>query len=97
MNQLLDLESFRDIVKLLIQNSLLLSLDEKAEFIQTLPALELEDVRELFTLLVGAKKNIDEILDTLARDYPEVHKNLDEFQMNALKKIYKAQRKALLM
>lgn len=89
--------AFREIVTVLLQNSLLLSVKEKDEFLRLIPTLKLSDLMEMFGLLVGSKRNVDDILKTLALEYPKVVKDLDKFQIETLKKIYKAQRTAVIL
>ncbi len=89
--------AFREIVVILIRNSLLLSMKEKEEFMSVIPNLGLGDLMEMFGLLVGSKRKVDDILKTLALEYPQVVKDLDKFQIEMIKKIYKAKRKAVTL
>lgn len=84
--------AFRDIVNILIDNSLLLSFKEKQEFITLTPLLDLSELMELFRLLVGAKANTEDVIKNLARDYPSVLKDLDKFQVDTLKNVFKGER-----
>jgi hypothetical protein len=90
------LEIFRQIVDMMIENSLLLSIDEKNEFLAETPNLDMDSLYELFNLLTGAKNKIDEVLRELAENSPGIMEKLDEFQIETLKIIFKEQRDALL-
>lgn len=87
--------AFREIITILIQNSLLLSIKEKEEFLSATLNMELNGLIEMFNLLVRSRRNVDDILIALAIEYPQVAKELDTFQKETIKNIYKAQRHAL--
>jgi len=89
------LSAFREIVELLVNSCLILSIQEKEEILKMTPKLELVDLIEIFNLLTGAKTNVDEILETLAREYPKVMDDLKDYQLKTLKSIYKGRREAL--
>jgi len=89
------LNTFREIVELLVNNCLILSIQEKQEILKMTPTLELVDLIEIFNLLTGAKTNVDDILSSLAKDYPQVMDDLNEYQIKTLKSIYKGRREAL--
>jgi hypothetical protein len=84
--------AFREVVELLIQNSLLLSFEEKQEFTGMVKVLGFDDLKELFRILVGSRKDVDKILTTISRDFPEVEKKMNKFQRNIIKKIFKGER-----
>ena len=86
------LEAFHDIVNILIDNSLLLSLEEKSEFTMLTPLLDQAELMELFRLLVGAKASTEDILQNLAKDYPAALKDMDKFQIDTLKSVFKGER-----
>jgi len=90
------LNIFRQIVNMMIENSLILSLDEKSEFLAETPHLDIDSLYELFNLLTGAKNKIDDVLNELAENSPGILEKLDEFQIETLKIIFKEQRDALL-
>ncbi|MBN1494338.1 hypothetical protein JW911_01225 [Candidatus Peregrinibacteria bacterium] len=90
------LNTFRQIVDMMIENSLLLSIDEKQEFLAETPTLGMESLFELFNLLTGAKNKIDDVLKELAENSPGIMEKLDEFQIETLKIIFKEQRDALI-
>jgi len=87
-----DINAFREVIELLLENSLLLSFKEKKEFSQLLPMLNRDELMELFGLLVHAKKNVGNIIDELVSKYPQVVKELSSYQKNALKTIFKYER-----
>lgn len=87
-----NLLAFREVVELLIQNSLLLSFEEKKEFTTMTKVLGFGDLKELFRILVGSRKDVDRILATISRDFPRVEKKLNNFQRNLIKKIFKGER-----
>ena len=89
------LNTFREITELLTNNCLILSFQEKQEILKMTPTLELSDLIEIFNLLTGAKTNVDDILSSLAKDYPQVMNDLNEYQIKTLKSIYKGRREAL--
>lgn len=87
--------AFRDIVDVLIENSTLLSFDEKKEFKGLTPMLDMGELLELFRLLVNSKENSDKILNDLARMYPDVVRELDQHQVSTLKNLFKTERDVL--
>ncbi len=87
-----NLGHFREVVEMLINNSLLLSHKEKKDFIQLLPMLNKKELLELFGLLVNAKENTHDILTELVEKYPDVVKQLSDYQKNALKEIFSFER-----
>jgi hypothetical protein len=87
-----NLSAFRDIVNVLIDNSLLLSFEEKANFKQLTPMLDMRELTELFRLLVDSKENSDKILNDLAEQYPEVAEELEKHNTKTIKNLFKAER-----
>lgn len=87
--------AFRDIVEVLIDNSMLLSFDEKTEFKGLTPMLDMGELLELFRLLVDSKDNSDKILNNLAKMYPDVVAELDQHQVATLKGLFKTERDVL--
>lgn len=87
--------AFREIVEVLIDNSTLLSFNEKKEFKQLTPMLDMGELLELFRLLVNSKENSDRILNDLAKAYPDVVKELDKHQVSVLKNLFKTERDVL--
>lgn len=86
---------FRKIVEVLIDNSTLLSFNEKKEFKQLTPMLDMGELLELFRLLVNSKEKSDKILNDLAKVYPDVVKELDKHQVSTLKHLFKTERDVL--
>lgn len=86
---------FREVVEMLIKNSLLLSHKEKEDFIQLLPMLNKGELLELFGLLVNAKENTHDILTELVEKYPDVVKQLSHYQKKALKDIFSFERNVM--
>lgn len=87
--------AFRDIVDVLIENSILLSFEEKGEFKGLTPMLDMGELLELFRLLVDSKDNSDRILNDLAKIYPDVVTELDQHQVATLKSLFKTERDVL--
>jgi len=87
--------AFREIIDVLIDNSILLSFNEKKEFKQLTPMLDMGELLELFRLLVNSKDNSDRILNDLARMYPDVVKDFDKDQILVLKRLFKTERNIL--
>lgn len=85
-------KALREVVKLLINNSMLLSLQEKRDVSALTPLLNRQELTELFELLLGSKRRTEHILDDLAAVYPGVIKDLEGYQVNALKTIFKDER-----
>lgn len=90
-----NLEHFREVVEMLINNSLLLSYKEKEDFVQLLPMLDKGELLELFGLLVNAKENTRDILHELVEKYPDVVKQLSDYQKTALKEIFSFERNSM--
>ncbi|MFC1647624.1 hypothetical protein ACFL10_01360 [Patescibacteria group bacterium] len=88
-------EALRDIVKLLIDNSLLLSLKEKQNITALTPLLNRQELTELFQLLLGSKRRTANIIDDLAAEYPEVVKDLEQYQLKTLQNVFKDERDIL--
>lgn len=88
-------QTLRDIVKLLIDNSLLLALKEKQDIIALTPLLNRQELTELFQLLLGSKRRTANIVDDLAALYPEVVKDLEEYQLKTLQNVFKDERDIL--
>jgi hypothetical protein len=88
-------KALREVVKLLLDNSMLLSLEEKRDVSDLMPLLNRQELTELFQLLLGSKRRTENILNDLAAEYPNVIKDLDEYQMKALKTVFKDERDVL--
>ncbi len=88
-------KALREVVKLLLDNSLLLSLEEKRDISELMPLLNKQELTELFQLLLGSKRRTDNILNDLSAQFPDVMKDLDEYQMHALKTVFKDERDVL--
>ena len=88
-------KALREVVNLLIENSLLLSVEEKQNFSNLTPLLDRQELTELFQLLLGSKRRTDNILDDLAAEYPEVVQDLDAYQKDALQNVFKDERDIL--
>jgi len=87
--------AFKDIVNVLIDNSLLLSFEEKTNFKNLTPMLDIGELTELFRMLVDSKGNSDKILNDLAKDYPEVIAELDKYHGSTIKNLFKTEREML--
>jgi len=88
-------QTLRDIVKLLIDNSMLLSLKEKQDISALTPQLNRQELTELFQLLLGSKRRTDNIIDDLAAEYPQVVRDLEEYQLRTLQNVFKDERDIL--
>lgn len=88
-------KALREVVRLLLNNSMLLSPEEKSDISALVPLLNRQELTELFQLLLGSKRRTEHILDDLAAQYPEVTRDLQDYQMTALKTVFKDERDVL--
>ncbi|MBA4336393.1 hypothetical protein C0416_01280 [bacterium] len=86
---------FRDIVNVLIDNSLLLSFEEKANFKNLTPMLDMSELLELFGLLAQSKENSDKILNDLAEEYPGIAEELEKYNTKTINSLFKTERNIL--
>lgn len=87
-------KTLREIVNILVDNSLLLKKDEKSNFIQLLPMLNFEELKQLFTLLVDSKKSMEDILHDIANYFENAAKRLTDFHRLTVKDIFQGDRAA---
>lgn len=90
-----NLLAFRDIVNVLIDNSLLLSFEEKQNFKDLTPMLNMGELMELFRLLVDSKEKSDSILNDLVQKYPDIAGEFDLYEEKSLKSVFKSERDVL--
>ena len=88
--------SLREVVDLVIQNTLLLSLEEKKEFTNLTPTLSIRELRELLKLLIKSNKNTDNILKSLEKKHPQVVKELDKYHKEILSSLFKEERSLIV-
>jgi len=96
MNNEQKVQSLREIVDVLIQTSLLLSFQEKQEFLKETPALDFASLLELFNILTTSKRDVDEILNDIATSDPDIMNKLNNFQIQTLKSVFKEARTSLI-
>lgn len=88
-------KALREVVILLLDNCMLLSVEEKQNIGELIPLLNKNELTELFQLLLGSKRRTNNILEDLAAEYPAVMYDLDEYQKETLKTVFKDERDVL--
>jgi cAMP phosphodiesterase len=85
-------QTLREIVNILIDNSLLLTAEEKQNFMDLTPTLDVDELTELFNLLVDSKRNIEDILTEIAHNFGNAAKQLTKFHLSTVREIFKNER-----